>query len=140
MDDINTFQEWANNKLGKEGYSKLQEYIGRAAKLGANFIWTNNGVEIDPVFTTNKNTTWTVQRYFSFSQDRYSLLTVKTGANWYNILPTIIAIDNQELKSYYDQFWNTPRAVHENSLNYITAEMKAEELDALKWLRIPTAT
>jgi hypothetical protein len=131
LDDLNTFQIWVKNKLGDKGYIDLRNYVARAGKSGANFIWTNNGASIDPCFADNKNTTWTVQRYFSFSKDRYSLLMVKTGDNWHNILPTIIAIDNQEIKSYYDKFWNTPREIHENTLNYISEGMDAKELDGI---------
>ena len=43
-----------------------------------------------------------------------SLLFVQANDSWYNLLPTIIPIDNQEIASFYDPHWNIPKDYQEN--------------------------
>ena len=60
-----------------------------------------------------------------------SLLFVQANDSWYNMLPTIIAVDNKEIKGFYDNHWNIPKAHRKNWLEYLTQELQAEELRAI---------
>ncbi|CAG8695321.1 12843_t:CDS:1, partial [Cetraspora pellucida] len=64
------------------------------------------------VFATNRNKSWKVLTYISFMDK--SLLFVQANDGWYNLLPTIIPIDNQEITSFYDPHWNIPKDYQEN--------------------------
>ena len=126
LDDLDTFQKWSGKEFGENGYSALQDYISHAGKLGGTFLWTNNGNTTDSVFQTNKNKTWKVLTYITFLDK--SLLFVQANDSWYNILPTIIPIDNKEISSFYDPHWNIPKDYQANWLKYIFEEkLKAEE-------------
>ena len=126
LDDLPTFQKWSKKEFGEQGYSALQDYISYAGKLGGTFIWTNNSNESESVFATNKNKTWKVLTYITFMDK--SLLFVQANDSWYNILPTIIPIDNKEIESFYDPHWNIPKDYQQNWLKYIFEEkLKAEE-------------
>ena len=126
LDDLDTFKKWSRREFGEQGYSSLTDYISHAGKLGGTFIWTSNGSASNPVFQTNKNRTWKVLTYITFMDK--SLLFVQANDSWYNILPTIIPIDNKEIQSFYDPHWNIPRDYQENWLKYIFEEkLKAEE-------------
>lgn len=129
LDDINTFQQWCQQEFREKGYSALTDYFSHAGKLGGTFIWTSNGAKTDSVFTTNKNKTWKVLGYTEFMDK--SLLFVQANDSWYNILPTIIAIDNKEIKGFYDNHWNIPKARQKNWLEYLAEELQAEELKSI---------
>ncbi|KLL02915.1 MAG: hypothetical protein MRERV_62c005 [Mycoplasmataceae bacterium RV_VA103A] len=126
LDDLKAFEKWAGKEFREHGYSALQDYISQAGKLGGTFIWTTNSPTTNSVFQTNKNKTWKVLTYISFMDK--SLLFVQANDSWYNLLPTIIPIDNQEITSFYDPHWNIPKDYQENWLRYIFEEkLKAEE-------------
>ncbi|KLL03322.1 MAG: hypothetical protein MRERV_44c010 [Mycoplasmataceae bacterium RV_VA103A] len=125
IDDLDAFEKWSSKEFGEHGYSTLQDYISQAGKLGGTFIWTTNSPS-NSVFATNKNKSWKVLTYISFMDK--SLLFVQANDSWYNLLPTIIPIDNQEIASFYDPHWNIPKDYQENWLKYIFEEkLKAEE-------------
>jgi hypothetical protein len=122
LDDINTFQKWAKKNLGHHGYKSLKEHASMAGKLGATFIWTNNGIEPEPPFKTTKNATWKVVGYITFMD--YSLLIL-----WKTYWFTLIPIDNKEIEAFYDSHWNIPQDYHRNWLKYIAERLKGEELN-----------
>lgn len=126
LDDIDTFQKWSQQEFGDKGYSALKEYFAHAGKLGGICIWTNNGLEPEHIFQTQKNKTWKVLTYLTFMDK--SLLFVQANDSWYDILPTIIPIDNQEIQGFYDPHWNIPKTYQGNLLEYVLVEkLKAEE-------------
>ncbi|WNE40533.1 MAG: hypothetical protein GBAus27B_000600 [Mycoplasmataceae bacterium] len=122
LDDIEKFQKWSRKQFQHHGYKELQNYIAEAAKLGGVFVWTNNGITPEHVFKTQKNSTWRVVGHVNFND--HSLLLVLTGS-W---RPTFIPINNKELESFYDKFWNVNKKYQRNWLSYIAEEMKGEEL------------
>lgn len=67
-----------------------------------------------------------IRTYITFLDK--SLLFVQANDSWYNILPTIIPIDNQEISSFYDPHWNIPKDYQQNWLTYIFKDkLQAEE-------------
>lgn len=130
LDDLATFQTWGKAKLGVNGYSALQDYVTQAGKLGGVFVWTNNGTVAESCFELNKNKSWKVLNYITFL-NKYSLIMVKTNDNWYDLLPTIVAIDNEEIEGFYDKFWNIPKSIQENFLTYVAEETRSLELGAI---------
>ena len=122
LDDVNAFQKWSKKNLGHNGYKSLKDYASTAGKLGATFIWTNNGIESEPPFKTAKNATWKVVGYITFMD--YSLLIL-----WKTYWFTLIPVDNKEIEAFYDPHWNIPQDYQSNWLKYIADRLKGEELD-----------
>jgi hypothetical protein len=43
-----------------------------------------------------------------------SLMFVQANNSWYTMFPTIIAIDNTEIKGFYDPHWNIQKKIQKN--------------------------
>ena len=122
LDDVEKFQKWGKKQFGHHGYKELREYISQISKCGGTFIWTNNGIEPEHIFKTQKNETWTVLGNITFMD--YSLLMVKKGSYWINLIP----INNREMADFYDNHWNIPKYYQDNYLRYINSRLKGDEL------------
>ncbi|KLL03581.1 MAG: hypothetical protein MRERV_37c012 [Mycoplasmataceae bacterium RV_VA103A] len=121
LDDLPKFQKWGKKNLGRVNYHSWKEYLTDCGKLGGTCVWTNNGLEAEPIYQVSKNEKWTVKGYISFFD--YSLLLVLKGW-WFTLIP----IDNKEIESFYDPHWNIPKDWQKNWLTQISNKLKGQEL------------